>query len=185
MLMVVELAKALITSVVRPGDIVVDATVGNGCDTAFLAELVGPSGMVYGFDIQQKSIDSASELLINRGVEDRVRLIHDGHQRLDHYITTPVKAVMFNLGYLPGGDHRIKTSASTTLAAVKKSIELLETGGMITIAAYPGHDGGRQELEQLLEFLASEKSPSVLCIKAEVINRNNNPPVLIAIEKRQ
>ena len=39
------------------GDIVVDGTVGNGNDTVFLAKLVGPTGKVYGFDIQKEAIE--------------------------------------------------------------------------------------------------------------------------------
>jgi hypothetical protein len=184
-LMVVELAKALVTAVVRPGDTVVDATVGNGYDTVFLAEQVGPNGMVYGFDIQQEPLDWTRELLVGRGMAERCRLICDGHERMDHYVKNQVRAVMFNLGYLPGKDRHIKTSADTTLMAVKKALELLDVGGIITIAAYPGHLEGRQELDLLLQYFTNQRSTAVLCIKAETINRANNPPVLIAIEKRQ
>lgn len=53
-------AAAVWAQVVRAGDVVVDATMGNGHDTLALAQLVGPSGTVYGFDIQQEAVDSTA-----------------------------------------------------------------------------------------------------------------------------
>jgi len=50
---VLTMAHRLAAERIQPGDAVIDATVGNGVDTAFLAKAVGPKGVVYGFDIQQ------------------------------------------------------------------------------------------------------------------------------------
>ena len=40
----------------KEGDYVVDATIGNGYDTLFLAKLVKESGHVFGFDIQEQAL---------------------------------------------------------------------------------------------------------------------------------
>ncbi|NMA03525.1 MAG: SAM-dependent methyltransferase, partial [Clostridiales bacterium] len=42
---------------ISKGDVVVDATMGNGNDTLFLARCVGPNGSVFSFDIQQIALD--------------------------------------------------------------------------------------------------------------------------------
>jgi predicted methyltransferase len=181
---IVELAKSLVTKAVKPGDAVVDATVGKGRDTALLAQLVGENGLVYGFDIQQQAIDIAQEYLDENGLGYRVKLICDGHEHIDRYITRPVKAVMFNLGYLPGGDHRIKTTPETTVEAVGKSLKLLEPGGIITIAVYTGHPGGKEEKQMLRDHLSKLEPSNFRCIAIETFNQGNRPPILFAVEKR-
>jgi len=69
----------------------VDATCGNGNDTAFLASLVGENGRVFGFDIQDKAIANTTKKLTDLNLIDRVTLIKDGHQNMDKYIDCPVK----------------------------------------------------------------------------------------------
>lgn len=97
-------AKWFVKQQVTEGDICVDATVGNGFDTLFLAECVGQKGKVYGFDIQQTALDNTKKLLTEAGLLDRVYLFHDSHSHMGTYLSNnTVKAVMFNLGYLPGG----------------------------------------------------------------------------------
>ena len=53
------LASDVRSQVVRAGDTVIDATLGNGHDTLELARLVGPNGLVHGFDIQEKAFWTA------------------------------------------------------------------------------------------------------------------------------
>ncbi|HQD42466.1 MAG TPA: class I SAM-dependent methyltransferase, partial [Bacillota bacterium] len=93
-LKVVDLVKSIVAGVVSEGDTVVDATVGNGNDTLFLARLVGEKGRVYGFDIQQEAINNTGELLKDLGLQNRVNLICDGHENMDEYVTGDVKAVV-------------------------------------------------------------------------------------------
>ncbi len=180
----VKLAKSIIRETVVPGDIVVDGTVGNGADTVFLADLVGDDGLVYGFDIQRAALDSARGKLQKHGFQDRVKLICDGHQNMDIYVDKPIRAVMFNLGYLPGGDHSIVTRPDTTLKAVEKSIMLLVPGGIVTIVAYCGHRGGMGEKDLLLNYIASLNPSFFRCISIEAVNQKNNPPILMVIEKK-
>ncbi len=149
----IKLAHSLISAKVKPGDIVVDATVGNGHDTVFLLDLIKPNGHVYGFDIQQIAIDQTSRNLANLSQQDCLTLIRADHTTMRDYIPSAyhghVNAVMFNLGYLPGSDKQVKTQSETTLAAIDSACHLIASGGIITILAYPGHEGGEDETEQV------------------------------------
>lgn len=109
MIRITEIAQKQVAEVLREGDRAVDATAGNGWDTLFLARLVGPDGRVYAFDIQQAALDETAALLRKNKLLERVDLIHAGHEAMASYVKEPVAAVMFNLGYLPGGDHSIVT----------------------------------------------------------------------------
>ncbi len=152
-LSLVQQAHRVVAEVLHTGDIAIDATVGNGHDTLFLATQVGSAGKVYGFDIQQQALDSAWQRLEQAGQTAPVSLYHAGHEvmamLLPESVAGRVKAVMFNLGYLPGGDKQRITSTSTTLAALQAALSLLAPGGVISLLAYTGHPGGREEAEQV------------------------------------
>jgi SAM-dependent methyltransferase len=152
----VKLAHNLINDKVKSGDIVIDATVGNGHDTAFLLDLVKPNGKVFGFDIQQDAIESARSALQEHSFSQCLTLIHASHANMSELIPLAyhckISSVMFNLGYLPGGDKRIITKSDSTLAALASASQLLSADGIITILAYPGHEGGEMEAEQVLNW---------------------------------
>ncbi len=147
-----------------PSDIVIDATAGNGHDTLFLAERVGPFGKVYAFDIQEEALKITAARLAAAGVTN-VRLIHDDHARMLQVVEPQdhgrIATVMFNLGYLPRGDKTIITKTPSTLAAIRAAIQLLRVGGTLTILAYPGHPGGLEETTAVERVLA-EQSPHLL-----------------------
>ncbi|MDI6706364.1 MAG: class I SAM-dependent methyltransferase [Bacillota bacterium] len=184
MLDVKELAKCIIEKAVRPGDKAIDATVGKGYDTAFLAGLVGERGCVYGFDIQEEALCKAKEYLASVGLDREVILIQDGHQHMNKHVHEKVRAVMFNLGYLPGGNHEIKTKADTTIIALEKSLDLLLPGGLITIASYTGHPGGEEEKNVLKQYVTNLSSSMYKCVAIEALNQGNSPPVLFVVEKK-
>lgn len=142
----VPLSHLILRQFVRAGDHAVDATCGNGNDTKLLAELTGRAGRVWAFDIQQEAIDATTERLASAGLLDRVELVRAGHETMADYCAGPVRAVVFNLGYLPGGDHTLVTRPDSTLAGLEQALELLEPGGIVAITLYPGHTGG--DLEQ-------------------------------------
>ena len=147
-------AHRVISEVVKAGDLVVDATAGNGHDTLFLAGLVGVSGKVMAFDVQQAAIDSTRERLEKAGVGDRVELFHESHGKLlERAGRGAVAAVMFNLGYLPGGDHEVITEVGETGKAVVQSLFVLKPGGVMTIVCYTGHPGGEEEAEVVVMSL--------------------------------
>ncbi|MGZ5043911.1 MAG: class I SAM-dependent methyltransferase [Methylobacter sp.] len=149
----VNAAHDLIRDILRPGNIAIDATVGNGHDTAFLAEQVGASGRVYGFDIQQAAIDSTLEKFRQTELSDCVELLLASHANMDEKIPADlhgkIQAIMFNLGYLPGGDKSVITLTDSTLAALTAASRILAVSGIITLLAYPGHQGGDQETDQV------------------------------------
>ena len=173
----------IISRTVKPGDHVIDATCGNGGDTLFLAGLAGREGRVYSFDIQQEALDRTSDKLRKEGLYDMVELIHDSHEHMDDYVKVKVRCVMFNLGYLPGGDHSIGTKGESTIAAVRKAMKLLMVNGIITIVVYYGGDSGFDEKEEVLEFINTIDCRQFTVSKTEFVNQINCPPILICIEK--
>ena len=146
-----KFAHDIIHDHVKEGDRVIDATVGNGHDTIFLAELVGPSGHVDGFDIQSEAIESA-QLMLQGSSFEQVTLHQVGHEKMAGMVKSQVQAVMFNLGYLPGGDKQLTTQPETTIVALQTATELLAPGGLITIVVYTGHPGGQEEADAVHAF---------------------------------
>jgi len=151
----VKLAQQTITAMINPGDIAIDATVGNGHDCLFLSNAVGARGHVYGYDIQQQALDNTRQLLIDNNCNDNVTLIKSCHSNIDMLPEQShgnITAVMFNLGYLPGGDKQLITSEGTTIAALKALLALLADKAIVSILAYRGHPGGEQEADSIIEF---------------------------------
>ncbi|MCF6138355.1 class I SAM-dependent methyltransferase [Pseudalkalibacillus berkeleyi] len=185
---VLPFAKELLQKVVEPGGIVVDATMGNGHDTVYLAELVGETGQVYGFDVQEKAVTNTKERLQERGLENRAQILLKGHESVKEVIPSDqhgqVQAAIFNLGYLPGSDKQIITKPDSTLKAVQSLLDILRPGGLIILVVYYGHEGGSEEKEQLMSYLKELDQPTAHVMQYQFINQKNNPPFLIAVEKR-
>ena len=179
----IELSHEYIERTVRPGDTVVDATAGNGNDTLFLAKLVGENGRVFAFDIQEAAIKNTKKRLSDAGVSERCTVIEDGHQNMKKYVGCPVKAVMFNFGYLPGGDHGIFTVAETSIEAIKAAMELISDDGIITLAIYYGGDSGFEEHDALLEFLKDISNNEYSVLYHDFINYPNCPPLVVSITR--
>ena len=179
---VLPFSKQLISNKVLPTETVVDATAGNGNDTKYLAELVGENGHVFAFDIQQQALDSTKERL--QALAERVTLILDSHANVDQYVSGPIGGAMFNLGYLPYSDDlSVITKAKSTIAEVHKMLGLLKKDGLITIAVYDGHEGGKEERDALLNYVSNLHQADVHVARYEIVNQQNNPPFLLAIEK--
>ncbi|HOR86803.1 MAG TPA: class I SAM-dependent methyltransferase [Bacillota bacterium] len=177
------ISHELIGKAVKQGDIVVDATAGNGNDTLLLSRMVGDKGKVYSFDIQDCALINTENKLREAGAPDCVKLIRDGHQNIDLYVPKGIKAVMFNLGYLPGGDHSIGTKAETTIKALEKSMELLMHGGIIMMVIYYGGDSGFEEKEALLEYIKTIDCRKYSVLMCDFVNQINCPPIAVCIEK--
>ena len=170
---------------IQPGDHVVDATAGNGHDTLFLAELVGEYGHVTAFDIQKEALERTSLLLTENKMSDRVTLVHDGHQNLDRYIHEPVSAIMFNLGWLPGGDKTITTLWTTTKEAIQKALVALLPLGVCTICVYPGHAEGENEKNELAVMLSQLKPQDFNVLHHDFINAGPGAPQCYIIQKQE
>lgn len=168
---------------VGTGDRVVDATCGNGHDTLLLAQLVGPSGKVWGFDVQEKALATTTSLLESHGMRDRVELFLAGHERLAEFVRTPLDALIFNLGYLPGGDKQCVTRSESTLTAVAHGAELLVPGGRICIVLYTGHPGGAEEAGAVDSWAGGLDPKRFHVWRCRQGNRSTAAPYLILLEK--
>ena len=185
---VLTFAHSLLSDVVATGDTVIDCTMGNGHDTLLLANLVGEAGHVLAFDIQQSALESTRTLLVQHSIApERATLIKASHANVAAHIPKEmhgrVKAAIFNLGYLPGGDKRICTAPHTTIQAVEALLSLLAPGGVIVLVVYQGHAEGVVEATQLVEYCTNLPHSSVNAIKYQILNKLNNPPFVIALEK--
>jgi predicted methyltransferase len=179
----VPLVHLLIRQCVKQGDQVIDATCGNGHDTLLLAQLVGSSGRVWAFDIQQQAVATTTTRLAEAGGFDTVSLIHGGHEHMAELCQGAVTAIVFNLGYLPGGDRDVITRPETTLAGVAQSLELLAPGGIIAITVYPGHGGGDQERTALEERLSQLSPASYHVWRMGQMNVSAEAPYCVLIQK--
>ena len=160
----------------------VDATCGNGNDTLFLDALVGENGTVFAFDIQKCAIESTKKRLEEKGICKNIHFILDGHENLSKYLANKkADAFIFNLGYLPKGDHSIQTKADTTILAIKDALIHLNKEGIILICIYHGKDSGFLERDQVLDFLKTLDSHLYNVIIHDYSNKPNNPPILAAI----
>ena len=174
----VELSKLYLKNYVKRGDRVADMTCGNGKDTLFLSGLVGAHGYIYAFDIQNIAIENTKILL---GGFESLSLICDGHQNLQKYIKEEIDAFVFNLGYLPGGDHNIKTNPENTITAIEQAILLLKKTGIIVISIYHGGDSGFYERDEIISYIKGLNPKKYNVILHDYINKPNNPPLLAVI----
>jgi predicted methyltransferase len=184
-----DVAKDHVAEALRPGDRAVDATAGNGHDTAFLAEAVGTAGGVWAFDVQPQALDATRRRLEANGVADRVTLVQRGHERMREALPPEavegVRAVMFNLGYLPGSDKTCTTEPETTLPALDAAAALLAEGGVLTVVCYPGHPGGAEETAAVRRW-AEQLAPERFGVFGyRFLNQNNDPPRVVIVERRK
>jgi dsDNA-specific endonuclease/ATPase MutS2 len=177
-----DITNFLIENYLAEGDIAIDATAGNGNDTLKLCRKVGKEGKVFSFDIQDKAIEETKKLIFESGFSN-AEIIKDSHEFMDKYINEKVKAVIFNLGYLPGGDHRVQTKGETTIEAIKKSLDLLCADGFIAIMIYYGKNSGTEEKLKVMEFLKELDHKKYTVTIHDFYNRPNNPPITAVITK--
>jgi hypothetical protein len=179
----VPLSHLLLQSFVHPGDRVVDATCGNGHDTLLLARLAGPSGRVWAFDIQDDAINRTARLLAEAGVLHQVTILKTGHETMREHVAGPVKTIIFNLGYLPCGNHTVITRPDSTLAGLEQALEILAPCGIVAITLYPGHEGGGQERTVLEEWTAQLAPGSFHVWRMGQMNVPATAPYIILIQK--
>ena len=224
-----DLAMYLVQAYVRPGDVVIDATCGNGHDTLQLFRMVERKGWVFAFDIQPAAIDQTRELLLQSGIplprievsavdpgadgrreggaggdsaacrgirsEDAgVTLVNLGHEHMAGYFREhPVhdmsdgfaSAIVFNLGYLPGGDKAFTTRTETTLEAVQDALDLLRVDGLVCITLYSGHPEGAAEKEALLRFAEGLHSQMWHVSYISMPNQRKAPPEILLISRKR
>ena len=176
---------------VKPGDICIDATMGNGNDTALLSKLAGETGRVVAFDIQQLALDHTKEKMVKEECPENYELVLDSHETMGNYAKeNTVSCITFNLGYLPGGDHEMATKGESSIRAIETGLGAIETGvnllkkkGLMTVCIYSGGDSGFEEKEAVLSYIKGLDAKKYLVIVSEYVNRPNNPPIPVLIIK--
>lgn len=179
---VTEWNHRMLTGLIPEGGFCIDATAGTGRDTLYLSQTVGKEGRVLAFDIQQAALDMTRQRLKKGQWGDNTELILDSHTHMDQYAQKGMAdAILFNFGYLPGGDHNLATRSDTSLEAVQKGLELLKTGGVMSLCVYSGGDTGFSERDALLEFTAGLNMKEFLVVRNDFYNRPNHPPIILLI----
>ncbi|MTH54483.1 methyltransferase domain-containing protein [Bacillus mangrovi] len=185
---ILPFCRELLSSAIGPGDIAIDATAGNGHDTAYLAALTGEEGRVYAFDIQEAAIQSTASRLGEKKFSDRVTLFQSSHENAEALIPEEVHGriagAVFNLGYLPGGDKDVVTKAEGTIAGIRQIFRMLKPEGIIVLVIYHGHPEGKLEKDAVMAFAEAIPQEEAHVIRYEFINQKNDPPFICAIEKR-
>lgn len=180
-----ELAMSVTLAYVSDGDTVVDATCGNGLDTVALAKAVGREGKVYAFDIQKKALILTEARLHSHGLGN-VHLIKQSFESMSSHIAeNSASAVVFNLGYLPGGDHSITTTAGTTMAGLDAALRVIRPGGIVTVVLYDGHEEGVEEKKSIVEWAETLDPGQYHAAFVSMINQNNHPPEILWITKKR
>lgn len=196
MLKQLEMAHWMLKDIIKTNDVVVDATMGNGYDTQFLAEL---GAKVYAFDVQEEALNATEKRLDDAGIKNQifeknlsnlltepsVNLILSGHEKLSEYVKEPIKAAIFNLGYLPKTDKSVVTKADTTLTALDALTNQLVVGGRIAIMIYYGHEGGMEEKDAVIKWTSSLPQKDWEVTSYAPLNQIHTPPILVLIEKRK
>ena len=176
MLDLLSLQKQFILTHLKEGDTAVDFTMGNGHDTEFLSKTVGEYGHVFAFDVQEQALASTAENLVRAGCPDNYTLILDSHHNVKKYVDVPIKAGMFNLGYLPGsGNKALTTMRETTIPAVMGAIDLLDARSILLVAIYPGHEEGDAEGKGLEEIFNKIDRHAISVMKVKIINSPTSP----------
>jgi predicted methyltransferase len=190
---IVPWSHTLVTEVLEPGDTVVDLTAGQGRDTLVLALAVGLTGRVVAFDVQKSALEQAARTLRVAGfpVTDwklgadvpsapGIYLVHACHTTLAAFVTTPIRAAIANLGYLPGGDASLTTHPVTTCRALRAALDLLLPGGRLVVTVYPGHPGGDVEADAVNALLTGLPCEQWHVLRLSVANVAGAPYLLLA-----
>ncbi|ASW42719.1 tRNA (mnm(5)s(2)U34)-methyltransferase [Clostridium isatidis] len=172
-----DLSHYIIDKFVMDKNVAIDGTLGNGNDTDFLADKFAK---VYSFDIQKE----ACEKYLLKNLKN-VKIINASHHLFNKYIEEKVDCIMYNLGFLPGGDKNITTMHDTSLISIKKGLELLNNGGIMTICIYRGHNEGKVEESCILEYLTKLDKSKFGVMLHSYLNRDERAPILVVVEKKK
>lgn len=171
----------ILKELIAPDDLCIDATCGNGFDTLFLAKLL-PKGTVYAFDIQETALLRTKDKLSKEGLLDRVHLIHASHETFPETIRArTVKAIVYNLGYLPGSDKKVATQKESTLKSVENALNLLKSDGVLCLMLYTGHREGFEEAAELKQWAEKLPSNRYHVLHVHAMNRNLCPELMLIL----
>ena len=166
------------------GGFAIDATAGNGGDTLMLCETLGAEGRVLAMDIQEQAVTNTHKLLEENGYAHMVRLVQDSHANLEQYAALEsADCVMFNFGWLPGGDHNVFTQKESSLTAIEKGLACLKPGGIMSLCVYYGRNNGYEERDAILEYVRQLDHRTYTVLVVDFANRVNDPPIPVFIIK--
>lgn len=181
----INLAHFWWSQLLKRGDIAVDATCGNGFDTVVIAKLLLPqlAGTLFAMDLQSDAI-AATKRRLEVQVGDKAALdvtfLQQCHSQFPSSLfPATVKLIVYNLGYLPGGDKTLTTQSVSTLASLQQALPLIVPGGAISITCYPGHAAGAEELTEILSWATTLDSRSWSCCHHHWVNRSQSPTWLL------
>ena len=178
-------AHSFLMQYVKRGGFAIDATAGNGHDTVFLARLVGETGRVLALDIQPEAIAATRTGLEQNECADRVQTVCDSHENLAQYASQgSVDAAVFNLGYLPGGDHSIFTTPDVSVPAIRTALSLLRRGGVLTACVYAGGQQGTHERDAVLAFFRTLSPTDYTVMITEFVGRSETQAIPVCVLKR-
>ena len=183
------LVPAILRDIVSLGDTVIDATCGNGHDSFTLASLAltQDKGYLICYDIQPTAIEATKLRLsgLNVVTPFNIDLRCENHRDLGRDLDEgSVKAIVYNLGYLPGGNKSIITRREDTLTSLSNAVALLARGGVISIMCYQGHDGGKDEMMAVQEFCSALDCEMYIVQRHELLNRPL-APVLLTVYRNE
>jgi hypothetical protein len=188
-----DLAHQYWKLLLRPGDIAIDATCGNGNDSLFISKQILLQGQTEGmgelflFDIQQTALNKALELLslhLDTQQLSRIRPFLSCHSIFPDVIREATVALAaYNLGYLPGGDKSLTTRVSSSLVSLQNVLSLIKPGGVVSVTCYPGHSEGQREEEAILKWASALPPYTWNCCHHKWINSVQAPSLLI-LQKR-
>lgn len=180
----VQIAHDLLKKTVKQGDFCIDCTAGRGNDTALLCSLVGETGRVLAFDMQEEAVKSTRQMLSDKGYENICTVYQESHSEIDKYVAeNQASAIVFNFGWLPNGDHNINTKKETSIPAIEKGLKILKKDGVMSLSIYYGKDTGTEEKECIMNYVEELPSTDYTVIVTTFVNRPNCPPISVAIYK--
>lgn len=161
--------------------VAVDATCGRGNDTLWLSRHFAK---VYGFDIQAEAITATGARLEEAEISN-VTLIHDSHIHMTDYVRETPKVIIFNLGYLPGGNKEVTTEPAATLEALREALKMLAVDGLLCVTMYQGHSQGYLERMKILDWARGLDKKKFHCVHTDMINQPAMPPEILWITKKR
>lgn len=170
----------------KQGASFIDATAGNGHDALCIAReaLTFPGTHLTCIDIQEKALKATQKRLaehLSIPILSKITYVHASHETLPT-TPTPPSLIIYNLGYLPGADKSLTTTASSTLSSLKQALQILAPGGLISLTFYPGHDEGKCEYHLILPFL-KKLPPLQFTLSSPFISDIEHAPKLYIISK--
>ena len=185
-----DLAHNFWEKCVQAGDLVVDATAGNGHDAEILAKLalIDGKGTLIVFDVQKNALDATKNRLLHalkKETYSQVQFHLECHSKIGAFLLPESAAlIVYNLGYLPGSDKIITTLSGTTLESIQASLHLVKKGGVISVTCYPGHSEGEVEEERLIDFCKTLDQNSWSVSYHRFLNRKKSPSLLLLQKSR-